>query len=208
MRTTGIVGVHVWGQPCEVEALGELATRIQLMHNFGFAGLDNVIHIGTNGKMSEVSAIMGLSGLESLDESVAVNYRNYGHYRRQLIGVPGMRMLAYDENEQGNYQCIVLEIDAADAGIQRDQLVDILHAEGIRARRSLYPGCHRMEPYRSHIPHAGLLLPETERLAERVMTLPTGTSIGLEDVARICQVIQFATTHGQESSAKLAGERT
>ena len=34
-----------------------------------------------------------------------------------------------------------------------------------------------MEPYRSYFPHARLLLPETERLVERVLQLPTGTSI-------------------------------
>jgi len=177
------------------------------MHNFGFAGLDNVIYIGTNGKMNEASAIMGLSGLESLDEFVAINYRNYAHYRRQLAGIPGLQMLAYDESEQGNYQYIVLEIDAEVAGLHRDQLVEILHAEGIRARRYFYPGCHQMEPYRSRSPHAGLLLPETERLVKRVMTLPTGTSIGPEDVARVCQIIRFAIAHGPAISARLAENR-
>src|SRR3970282_754163 len=52
----------------------ELATRIRLMKNFGFQGYDNVVYIGTNGKMSEVAAAMGLTGLESLEETVAVNY--------------------------------------------------------------------------------------------------------------------------------------
>src|SRR5437667_11739827 len=43
-----------------------LAERMQLMKNFGFAGYDNVISIGTNGKMNELSAAMGLTHLESL----------------------------------------------------------------------------------------------------------------------------------------------
>ena len=45
----------------------DLAQRIRLMQNFGFTGLDTVVYVGTNGKMSGVSA-MGLTGLESLDE--------------------------------------------------------------------------------------------------------------------------------------------
>ena len=110
-RTTGIVGVHVWGRACNVEALSdiaqkhnlklmfdaahafactyqgqmiggfgdaevfsfhatkffntfeggaittnsdELAERIRNMRNFGFAGLDTVIDLGINGKMSEI----------------------------------------------------------------------------------------------------------------------------------------------------------
>ena len=59
------------------------------MRNFGFAGYDEVVHVGTNGKMSEVAAAMGLTSLESLDEFVAVNRRNYEAYRAALGGVPG-----------------------------------------------------------------------------------------------------------------------
>lgn len=259
--TTGIVGVHVWGQPCAVEALSEiaasrnlklmfdaahafgcsyqgrrignfgdaevlsfhatkffntfeggavttnndeLASRIRLMHNFGFAGLDNVVYIGTNGKMSEVAAAMGLTGLESIDEFVAVNYQNYKHYHRELAGTTGIRMLAYDEREQGNYQYVVVEIDEHEAGITRDQLVQILHAENVRARRYFYPGCHRMQPYRSYFPHAGLLLPHAERLVQRVLTLPTGTAIGLDEIRRICQIIRFVVANGRAIGQELA----
>jgi dTDP-4-amino-4,6-dideoxygalactose transaminase len=260
-KTTGIVGVHVWGQPCNVEALAEiaghhnlkvlydaahafgcshkgqmvgnfgdaevfsfhatkffntfeggavatnddeLAAKIRLMHNFGFAGLDTVIYIGTNGKMSEVSAVMGLTGLESLEEFVTSSYRNYKHYQRELGELPGLRMLTYNEAEQGNYQYIVLEIDEHITGLSRDQLVQILHAENVRARRYFYPGCHQMEPYRSYFPHAGLLLPQTEKLVQRVMTLPNGTSIDAQEISRICQIIQFVIANGPQISHMLA----
>src|SRR5207247_3514885 len=55
----------------------ELAEKIRLMKNFGFSGFDNVIYIGTNGKMNELSAVMGLTGLESLNDFVYINRRNY-----------------------------------------------------------------------------------------------------------------------------------
>jgi dTDP-4-amino-4,6-dideoxygalactose transaminase len=262
-RTSGIVGVHVWGQACDVESLedlaakhnlkllfdaahafgsshagkkiggfgdaevfsfhatkffntfeggaittnnDELAIKVRLMHNFGFAGLDNVIYIGTNGKMSEVSAAMGLTGLEDLQTFVDVNYRNYLTYQRGLGDLDGLRLLAYDEEEQGNYQYIVLEMDEGLAGIGRNQLVQVLHAEHVRARRYFYPGCHQMEPYRSHFPHAGLLLPETERLVQRVLTLPNGTSVDEEKVSRICQLVRFVVSHGPEVSQALSIE--
>ena len=50
------------------------------MRNFGFRGYDNVIYLGTNGKMSEVAAAMGLTNLESLDELIACNHANYRAY--------------------------------------------------------------------------------------------------------------------------------
>ena len=46
----------------------QLARKIRLMKNFGFAGYDNVIYIGTNGKMTEAAAAMGLTSLESLED--------------------------------------------------------------------------------------------------------------------------------------------
>ena len=48
----------------------DLARKMRLMKNFGFSGLDNVIYIGTNGKLNEASAAMGLTSLESLDKFV------------------------------------------------------------------------------------------------------------------------------------------
>ncbi len=257
-RTTGIIGVHVWGRACNIKALSdisdrhglpllfdaahafgcsyrrkmiggfgdaevfsfhatkffntfeggavvtnddELAETVSLMSNFGFAGLDNVIYIGTNGKMCEVSAAMGLTSLESLDEFISVNRRNHQAYQRHLDGIAGVTMVTFDEGERNNYQYIVLEIDESACGVSRDALVEILHAQNVRARRYFYPGCHRMEPYRSYYPNAGLLLPETECLSERVLCLPTGTAVSEDDVALICAIIGTAIEHPGAASA-------
>ena len=260
-RTTGIMGVHVWGRPCAIEALSEIARRrglklmfdaahafgnsykgrmignfgraevfsfhatkffntfeggavvtndddlaakIRLMTNFGFAGYDNVIYVGTNGKMSEVSAAMGLTGLESLDDFIAANRRNHSAYRAGLQEVPGIKLIDFDEAERGNYQYVIIEVDKAATGISRDDLVRVLHAENVLARRYFYPGCHEMEPYRSFFPHAGLLLPETERLTQRVMSLPTGTAVGPEEIKAICAIISLAVANSQELATRLA----
>lgn len=254
-RTTGIMGVHLWGRPCAIEALtdiadkhnlklmfdaahafgcshngrmigsfgnaevfsfhatkffntleggavatndDELAAKIRLMKNFGFAGYDNVIYIGTNGKMNEMSAAMGLTGLDSLDDFININRRNYHEYREGLAGIPGVNPVKYDVLEKNNYQYVVCEIDEDIAGIGRNMLLKILHAENIIARRYFYPGCHRMEPYRSYFPHAGLLLPNTERLAQRVLSLPSGTAVGKDEIQRICRIIRLAVAYGPE----------
>jgi len=259
-RTTGIIGVHVWGRACNIEALSriaqdnnlrlvfdaahafgcsyqgtmiggfgnaevfsfhatkflntfeggavvtnddELAARVRRMKNFGFAGYDNVDYIGTNGKMNEISAAMGLTGLESLDEFIAVNYRNYKAYQRGLANIPGVRLLEHDEAERSNYQYIVLDVDELMAGITRDQLVTVLHAENILARRYFYPGCHNMEPYRSYFPHAGLLLPATHSACSRVLVLPTGTAVSTDDVEVMCGIIRVAIEHSIEVATVL-----
>lgn len=97
----------------------------------------------------------------------------------------------------------MLEINEEITQISRDQLVKILWAENILARRYFYPGCHRMEPYRSYFPHAGLLLPETETLGKRVLVMPTGTAVDPEDISKICQIIRFVVQHSHEVKDKL-----
>ncbi len=247
-RTTGILGVHLWGRACNIEALSkiaqdhnlklmfdashafgcshdgqmigsfgdaevfsfhatkflnsfeggaivtnndDLAAKIRLMKNFGFAGNDNVVYIGTNGKMHEISAAMGLTGLDSMKDFIEINYQNYKQYQKELSRINGIKITNYNETEANNYQYIVLEIDKEVFGISRDKLIEILVAENIMARRYFYPGCHRMEPYHSYFPHNKTLLPETDQLSTKVMSLPTGTAVSLLDISKICQVIEF-----------------
>lgn len=248
-RTTGIVGVHVWGRPCDTEAIAEigarrglkvmydashafacshrgrmignfgecevfsfhatkfvnsfeggavvtnnkeLALRLQLMRNFGFQGYDNVIHPGINGKMTEVCAAMGLTSLESMGEIIATNRRNYAAYQAGLAGLPGVSLQVHAADEERNYQYIVVAVDETRSPLNRDELVAVLQAENVLARKYFWPGCHRMEPYRSLQPNAHLLLPQTERVAARIMVLPTGQSVTGEDITTICAILRTA----------------
>lgn len=252
-RTSGIIGVHVWGKACDVEGLQEVAARrhlkllfdaahafgcsyrnhmignfgnaevfsfhatkffntfeggaavtnddglaqkMRFMRNFGFSGYDEVSYLGTNGKMTEIAAAMGLTSLESIEEFVAVNHRNYEVYREAFGGISGLSFSEFPETERNNFQYVIIEIDAARAGIDRDCVMRALHAENVLARRYFYPACHRMEPYRSYFPHAGLLLPVTERLAERVLSLPTGTAITAEEARTVATVLRLIVENG------------
>jgi dTDP-4-amino-4,6-dideoxygalactose transaminase len=260
-RTTGIIGVHVWGRACDTEAIEQIARRrslrvmydaahafgcshqgrmiggfgecevfsfhatkfinsfeggavvtnndalaakMRLMRNFGFAGYDNVIYSGTNGKMTEVCAAMGLTSLEAIEEIIAVNRRNYDAYALGLRKVPGVRLIQYPAAERMNYQYVVVEVDPGEAPFNRDELVAVLHAENVLARKYFWPGCHRMEPYRSACPGTGRFLPETEKVADRVIVLPTGTSVGEEEVQAICHLIELAARHAPEVRTRLA----
>lgn len=167
----------------------ELAEKMRLMRNFGFVDYDKVIYPGTNGKMTEIAATMGLTNLEQFDVFVEINRRNYECYRAEIASIPGLSLLAYDASERNNFQYIVLEV-SPEYGISRDRLVQALHAENVLARKYFWPGCHNMEPYRSYYPNAGLVLPRTMEVAERVVVLPTGTSIGTDTILRITSILR------------------
>src|SRR5690606_26282868 len=86
----------------------ELADKMRLMRNFGFSGRDNVKYIGSNGKMPEVSAAMGLTSLESADEFLEANRANYERYRELLRGVPGVTVMEFAPNDRNNLHYVVL----------------------------------------------------------------------------------------------------
>lgn len=166
----------------------ELADTMRLMRNFGFAGFDNVIHPGTNGKMVEVCAAMGLANLEYIDTVIEANRKNYFAYQKALNHLPGIHVMPYDENEKNNFQYVILEIDES-CPVTRDEIVAALHAENILARKYFWPGCHRMKPYRDVYPDAGKHLSFSEKVSDRVIVMPTGTTLPERAIEIISQVI-------------------
>ena len=104
---------------------------------------------------------------------------------------------------QINWQYVVLQIDRAAAGIDRDTLMAALHAEGVMARRYFYPGCHLMAPYRTMFPDAGARLPVTTELTRSILCLPTGTSIDAETIARVAAIIRLSVAHAAEVTARV-----
>ncbi|MEM6675050.1 MAG: aminotransferase class I/II-fold pyridoxal phosphate-dependent enzyme [Planctomycetota bacterium] len=185
----------------------ELAETMRLMRNFGFEGKDNVVYIGSNGKMNEVSAAMGLTSLDSYEDFVEANRRNYLAYREQLGSLPGFEILEHDGSRPHNFHYVVFTVDEDVCGLTRDEVVAALEAENVLARRYFYPGTHNMEPYRSHQPQARLVLQQTEALMHRVMTLPTGATVGPDDIRTIGGIVERAVTAAPAVRAAVARGR-
>ena len=143
---------------------------------------------------------MGLTSLESVDDFIAVNKANYKAYRHALANVPGVKVFEYDSSEKNNFQYVVLEVDQAEASLSRDTLVKVLWAENVMARRYFYPGCHQMEPYRTLFPEAGQHLPETERLSQKTLILPTGTAVGVAEIEAVAEIIKLAVADAADIS--------
>lgn len=165
-----------------------LVETMRLMRNFGFAGFDNVIHPGTNGKLTEVHAAMGLTNLEAFPVFVEANRLRHEIYSEQLASIEGVRLIQYSDQNSPNYQYVVIELEQGQ--VQRDRLVAGLHEHNVLARKYFWPGCHGMKLYREQFPNAGIHLPQTLHIAERVAVLPTGQSLAPEDVRKIAMLVK------------------
>ncbi|WP_273150343.1 DegT/DnrJ/EryC1/StrS family aminotransferase [Methylophaga thiooxydans] len=247
-NSTGIIGVHLWGQTAPVDELqkiadqhnlkvmfdaahafgcsykgqmignfGEaevlsfhatklfntfeggavltnndaLAEKMRLMRNFGFSGLDNVIYSGTNGKMTEICAAMGLVNLASLDAVIEHNRLNYLAYQNGLAELSGVTLLPFDERETNNYQYVVIEVDET-CSVDRDVLSEVLQAENIIVRKYFWPGCHNMLPYRQLYPNASAMLERTVKTSEQVLVLPSGTAMNAESINTVIKIIEVS----------------
>lgn len=258
-RTSAVIATHIWGAPCDTDALqavcdaagimllydsahafgvehqgrkiggfgraeifslhatkvlhsfeggviatddADLAADLRLRRNFGFSAVDHVEVAGVNAKMSEAHAAMGLANLDVLDDTIAANRRCHDAYAAGLAGVAGLHLHRPAPEAVSNYHYVVAEIDAAQFGLSRDTLVDLLFAENILARRYFYPGGHRALP---HLPDDGLpvSLPVTEAICDRVLVLPAGAAIALKDVEAICGVIRDVAENALAIAARL-----
>lgn len=171
----------------------EFARVARLMRNFGFAGEDTVISEGTNGKMSEVSAAMGLANLPHLGDLVEANKVRYQLYRDGLSGLRGVSVLEHGDGS--NYQYVVMLVDET-CPASRDEILAALRSKNVLARRYFWPGVHRMEPYRTLDPTLAERLPATELVSEQVIVLPTGPTLREEDVVRVCDIVRKAVEGG------------
>ncbi|MEU5158973.1 DegT/DnrJ/EryC1/StrS family aminotransferase [Streptomyces sp. NPDC020875] len=179
-----------------------LAERVRSMHNYGRGEGEIVSSIGTNAKMTEVAAAMGITSLENLDYLIEVNRERYERYAAGLAGIPGLSLRRPGPENDVNHQYIVAEVDEAAAGISRDVLAAALTAENVLVRTHFDPGCHRTEPYvRDPGRHAPLPLPRTEALGARVLMLPTGTGVTLDEVDRVCALTARLVAAGDAVTA-------
>ena len=101
-------------------------------------------------------------------------------------------MLSIYHEHQSNYHYVVFKIEEKEAGLSRDQLLQVLYAENVIARRYFYPGCHNMAPYRNLYPQAGETLPFTNNICRQVLVMPTGPSISEDDIEMIYEIISVA----------------
>ena len=253
-RTTAILAVHVYGHPCRLNALADIAKRYNLkliydaahafgikigsqniahygdvsmfsfhatklfhsseggmlvfqkaalketfdfLKNFGFKNEIEVVSAGTNAKMNELQALMGIQVLSYFQEIKEKQKRIAELYRSRFQEVPGILLppppcLEVDYN----FGYMPIEVEREKFGITRDELYKRLKEWNVFARRYFYPLicdylCYRHLPVKDPLPVA-------RRVADRILTLPIYDSLELSDVETICDIIRDLHSMGEK----------
>ena len=262
--TTAILAVHVYGHPCNLNALSDIARRHNLkliydaahafgvkvgnkpiahygdlsmfsfhstklfhsieggmlifreaglkvlfdyLKNFGFKNEVEVVMPGTNAKMNEMQALMGIQVMKYLEGLIQKRARITDLYRSRLKDVPGIHFVpALSPDVHYNYAYMPIEVDEREFGMSRDALYEKLKDWNVHTRRYFYPLICDFPCYRSISVNDSLTV--ARRVADRILTLPIYDGLELSDVGVICEIIQHLhhKTLG-EPSASLATSR-
>jgi dTDP-4-amino-4,6-dideoxygalactose transaminase len=244
--TTAILAVHVYGHPCNVYALADIARRHHLkliydaahtfgvkiggrsiahfgdmnmfsfhatkpfhsieggmltfrdsglkkkldyLKNFGFENELEVVTPGTNAKMNEVQALMGSMILEHIDGLIVKRRQIAETYREYLGEVPGIKFAPLPpEDVRCSFAYVPVEIDGQEFGLSRDELYEELKKFNVFTRRYFYPLISDYTCYRALAIKDSLTV--ARRVASCILTLPIYPDLTLENVGRICEIIQ------------------
>jgi dTDP-4-amino-4,6-dideoxygalactose transaminase len=148
-----------------------------------------VVMPGTNAKMNELQALMGIQVLKYIEEIIKKRARITDIYRNRLKEVPGIRLVPSLPPDIGyNHAYMPIEVDEHEFGMSRDALYEKLKEWNVHTRRYFYPLICDFPCYRSISVNGSL--PVARRVADRILTLPIYDSLELSDVETICEIIQ------------------
>lgn len=247
-RTSAIVAVHVYGNPCDVEAIEDIANRhglkviydaahafgvrirdrsllsfgdfatlsfhatkafntfeggaivagdkagkdaVDSMRNFGIANEVTIPTVGTNAKMSEFNAALGLLQLQHFGTIQRERRRVDTIYRALLKDIEGIEFLEIPADVEPNYSYFPILVKPGFA-LSRDGLADALKEHNIFSRRYFYPLLSTLPMYRDQPSAAPKNLPVATAAAEEILCLPIYPDLSEADQQKIVSVIAAA----------------
>lgn len=173
-----------------------LKEEADLLRNFGIRNDENIIEPGTNGKMNELQAAIGLLVLEIIDEEIENRKKVANQYRAQLMNIPGLTLFRDIEGVKHNYAYFPIRIDCKEFGHSRDGLCEELKKFNIFTRKYFYPICSRFKCYQDMPTAAEGSLPVSEKAAGEILVLPMHGRMGSDVIENICRIIRVYSTHG------------
>jgi dTDP-4-amino-4,6-dideoxygalactose transaminase len=239
-KTTCILATHVYGNPCDVEAIEVIAKKYNLKviydaahcfgvnykgqsifnygdvstcsfhatklfhtgeggalfcqdaktrqamfyrHNFGHDGPEHYHGLGTNAKMSELQAAMGLSVLPYMDDIISERKRVCEYYD-QNINFKNIKRVKLREGAEWNYSYYPVIFKTEKALLNTKAK---LEEKEIYPRRYFYPSLEEL-PY---ITKSNCLI--AEDIARRVLCLPLFFDLKKESLSDIIEVIKNNT---------------
>ena len=179
-----------------------LAERCRMGRDYGHPGDYDCRFPGLNARMSELHAAVALASFHGVDARSERRNELAAVYRDALSAIPGMGFPSVPETSWSTFKDLTVLVEAEAFGMEAAELGKALAAEGVETRRYYSPPVHQMVAYRGLAGRNGHL-PETDRAAERVLTLPLWWGMSDQDPVRVAGAVQrIHDTVAQPGSAE------
>ena len=144
------------------------------LRNFAIHSETECVDVGSNAKMNELQALMGLLCLKKIDALLDWRKEIYSAYEEAFSGCPDVRLIPYSDNKA--YVPVLFK-----DFVTREKVYERLKGCNVFARRYFYPLLTDFAPY----VYAKGGCPVAKNVAGRVLTLPTYYGLAIDDVKTI-----------------------
>jgi len=169
-----------------------LATQLRLARKFGDPGDENTQFAGTNAKMQEFNAILGLAGLRTVDETIHRRRQYAAALRARLASIPGLGFQLERPYVSASNQNFAVLVDEREFGLSRNEVHRALAAENINCRKYFFPPLHRHDAYAML---KAVELPVTDRVADSVLCLPFYSHMTGNQLDRMADAFEKVHAH-------------
>lgn len=166
----------------------ELGRELYKLRDFGIKDAETIDGVGSNAKMNEFVAAMGLCTLRHVDEEIEKRRAVVECYRENLSGIDGIQLPPIQKDVKPNYAYFPIVVDERVFGATRNEVFERLAENGIHARKYFYPLTNAFDAYHGRFDINKT--PVALHISKRVLTLPLYAALALEDVIRICSIIK------------------
>ena len=154
---------------------------------FGMQGKEDVVCVGTNAKLTEFAAAMGLCNLRHVEEQIALRKAAVARYHERFDGHNGIVLCSERPGIKYNYAYMPVRFIDRLFGKTRDMVCGELEREQIFARRYFYPLTSEFSMYQGMFPITAT--PIAKEISEQILCLPLYADLQITDVDRICDIV-------------------
>lgn len=165
----------------------QMAAYFAAWRQFGMFDGEQSEIAGTNAKLSEFAAAMGLCNLRHLEEQIALRKTAAERYRERLSGQKGLVLCGEQPGVRSNYAYFPVQIQPELFGCDRNTVLEKLKEQDIYARRYFYPLTSTFPVFRGRFTIQET--PIAAEVSERILCLPLYADLTREEIDRICDVI-------------------
>ena len=174
-----------------------LARKIKLLRSHGMTSMTmnrhkghaysyDVVELGYNYRMTEISAALGILQLEKLTKGNKKRKALTDLYVANLKEADSLSIPFQDYPRKSSYHLFPVLLNRK---VNRKKFMELLKKEGIQSSIH-YPSIHKFSYYRKNLKGSQTKLPLTEYVGTHEVTLPLHPLLKKEDVIFVCEKIK------------------